>query len=79
MRHYDVSFFCDGGEGPNCHIHRIGERGALNTSLILSINGSDESWSHKPSITIHIDGEQELISFKNSVLWAFDRFMREYA
>ena len=76
MRYYDVSFFCDDGKNPNLHIHRLGRKSDPDTSFVLSINDSD-SWAAKPAVTIHIHDEQALVNFKNSVLWAFEEFMRE--
>jgi hypothetical protein len=73
MRAYDTSYFCSKGNPPLAHISSL--YGYKKPQIVVYIN-PDGDQTGKPSVTLHIDGEQDLINFKNSVLEAYEAYER---
>lgn len=70
MRYYDTSFFCDKDNAPIAHIHLTKNEPVWPISL--TINGS-ESEHNKPSVRFYIYSIEDLIKFRNSVMFEVDK------
>ena len=76
MRFHGTTFFCGKGEGPIVHInynkkdHKLGYKWPFT----VVINTFEESYQN-PSLIIHLDSEQDLIQFKNSVISAYENYL----
>ena len=69
MRFYYIAFFFDKGEAPMCEIKTY-EGPTVHVSII------PHDGETRPAITLFLKDEQDLIDFKNNVIWAFDTYMR---
>lgn len=72
MRPYDVTYFLDDGENLTCHMGR----GTYYDGIIIN---NESEYSHAtPHVIFYvpIKDEQTFINFKNSVVWAFNAYMR---
>lgn len=74
MRFYDVSFFMDKDDKVDvcCHI----QKSTFDKSPLVIFNSDPEHRYGKPSVTIFLDDEQQLINFKNSVIAAYESYQR---
>jgi hypothetical protein len=73
MRAYDTSYFCEKGHPPLVSIDSL--YGYERPEITVYINETGNSYE-KPSVTLHIKGEQDLINFKNSVIEAYEAYER---
>jgi hypothetical protein len=73
MRAYDTSYFCDKGKGPLVDLSPLYDYD--REEIVIHIN-HEGSYTAKPSITLHLCDEQDLINFKNSVLEAYESYER---
>jgi hypothetical protein len=70
MELYDITFFNwkEKKTPLACHIY---------DDQTIRINTDPENpYTSSPSITIHVDGEADIINFKNSLISSFDSYMR---
>lgn len=70
MRFYESTFFCDDGKFPRIHVHHSKDEQIW--PVTLTINFSEEEY-HKPAIKFHIYSIEDLIRFRNSVMFAVDK------
>ena len=74
MKLHNQSFFCNKGKGPICH---VSVDKASTWPITVSINSNQYNRFDTPYVNIYLKSYRELIAFKNSVLGAFDKVMRE--
>lgn len=72
MRYYETTFFCDKDNPPKAHINFTKDEHIW--PVTLTINGSDEEYS-KPAVKIHIYSLEDLIRFRNSVMFQVDMLL----
>jgi len=74
MKAHNLSFFCGDKENIYCH---LSVDKASTWPITVSINGNQNNRHNTPYINIYLKTYRELIAFKNSMLGAFDKVMRE--
>ena len=74
MRTHNLSFFQNDKEGIYCH---VSVDKASTWPITVSINSNQYNRFDTPYVNIYLKSYRELIAFKNSVLGAFDKVMRE--
>ena len=74
MKYYSSSFICDEGEGPKVHI-------SVDTDscwpITIKLNTSEDTSYSSPSVIFYLKTEQDLITFKNSIISAYDNLINK--
>ena len=71
MRFHDIAFFCDKTKVPEVVVKTLD----INESVLFRING-DITCHAQPSVLLFFNNDQDLINFKNNVLWAYEAYER---
>lgn len=75
MEYYSGTFFCKPKKGPVVHIvESINRKDKWPITIVL--NTSVEFAYTSPAVRFHIASKQDLINFKNSVIEAYETFVR---
>jgi predicted RND superfamily exporter protein len=72
MKSYDVSYFCEKDNGPVSHIHVDQNKFEGSKWPYTLVLNSSESSIHSPRVIIYIDSLEDLLKFRNSVVFEVD-------
>jgi len=72
MRSYDVSYFCEKDAGPIAHIHVDSNRFSGSKWPYTLVLNSQPSSIQTPRVIIYIDSLEDLLKFRNSVVFEVD-------
>lgn len=73
MDFFDITFFQHDNPPPQVHIDNIKPEYVWTNSIHISSSQDD---FERPKISIHLHTESDLISFVNSVKWAYESYLR---
>lgn len=73
MEYHSQSLFCRRGKGPICHI----DIGKGPYPITVTISQDITNRFQPPYIGIHLTSLDDLVAFKNSVIGAHEKAMRE--
>jgi len=74
MKLNGMTIFCEKRKGPFCHIEK-GIGGSCWPLIIKISSDIDRSYT-APDISFLCGTEEDIIAFKNSVLWAFEEYKK---